>query len=68
MAKFVCVHSTGSQVPLGTVVEASYLLNNETRFVLSLPLMHEGEIVHDTDDTMPVNGNLWRWEEVKNQN
>jgi hypothetical protein len=67
MAKFVCVFSAGQKVPLGTIIEASYLLNNNTRFELSLPIIYEGEVVQDTNDTMPVNGNLWRWEEVKNQ-
>lgn len=65
MAKFVCIYSDSSRVPLGTVIEASYMLTNEERFELSKPLICDGEIYHDAGETMPVNGNLWRWEVIK---
>jgi len=65
MPKFVCVYSDSSRIPLGTVIEASYLLTNPERFQLSMPIVHNGETVQDNLDTMPVYGNLWRWEEFK---
>lgn len=65
MPKFVCVYSDSSRIPLGTVVEASYLLTNPERFQLSMPIVHDGDTVHEIEDTMPVYGNLWRWEEFK---
>ncbi|UYE98831.1 hypothetical protein XbC2_406 [Xanthomonas phage XbC2] len=68
MPKFVCVYSDSSRVPLGTEIEASYMLTNDSRFELSKPLICNGDMVHDTGETMPVRGNLWHWEEVDKPN
>lgn len=65
MAKFVCVYSDSARIPLGTEIEASYMLTNQERFELSQPIIFDGETYLDAGETMPVDGRLWRWELVK---
>lgn len=65
MPKFVCVYSSEPAIPLGTVIEGSYLLDNKNRFELTEPLLRDDGRSHYVGFRMPIKGNLWHWEEFK---
>ena len=67
MTKFKCVVSRTSSIPLGTIIKGDALEYEcgEKRIILSEDVDVPNGIVWKKGFDLPLHGNLWEWEEVK---
>lgn len=69
MPKYICIKSKTDSVPLGTIIIAAPISDERIVLIQDSELItgeYSDKPFFERGDEIPLNGQLWHWEEVKN--
>lgn len=68
MPKYICIKTDSNSVPLGTIITATPIENNQIQLTQDSDLTISEQLQEpyfSRGQVLPLNGQIWHWEEVK---